>query len=242
MYFPPSTDCLQFPLDIVCSLSTLVVRRLHMICIFVLSPWKMIFTFSSDQVSAGNGSAGWGSRGFSLLFSIHSVPCGKPQLSLNPYLNSLFIYLFIHSFIHFAYLYCFFSCCHLPWAWGTVLQEHRAFEGNVNCRQHWVPSVFSSESSISESWTGNRALRRQAQVQEYSLFPGPGCVEVGLSEEGGLWEGGEGKGTFRSRCSWLRKESRSNQSSAVLQTIHSFGERQTKHSLLVQCINVRGLP
>lgn len=32
-------------------------------------------------------------------------------------------------------------------------------------------------------------------VQEYPLFPGPACVEVGLSEEGVLWEG-RGKGHF----------------------------------------------
>lgn len=87
----------------------------------------------------------------------------------------------------------------------------------------------------------HRGPAKTCRVQEYSLFPGPGYVEVGLSEEGALGEGGEEKGTLRSRCSWLQEESCSNQSSAVSQTIHSFGGRQTKHSLLVQCINARGL-
>lgn len=63
------------------------------------------------------------------------------------------------------------------------------------------------------------------------LFPGPGCVEMGVSEEGALWEGGEERGTFQSRCSWLCKESCSQRTSAGSQTIHSFGKRQTKQSL-----------
>lgn len=63
------------------------------------------------------------------------------------------------------------------------------------------------------------------------LFPGSGCVEVGLSEEGALWEGGEERGTFWSRCSWLWEESCSQRTSAGSQTIHSFGKWQTKQSL-----------
>lgn len=86
----------------------------------------------------------------------------------------------------------------------------------------------------------HRVSAKTCRVQEYSQFPGPGSAEVGFSEEGALGEGGEERGTCRSRCSWLQKESCSNQSSAVLQTIHSFGEGQTKHSLLVRRINVRG--
>lgn len=88
----------------------------------------------TEEVHAGNGSAGQSSGGgrcLSVSFSVFSVPCGKPWFFSFVGPEPLPLFLF-----SFAYPYCFLSCCHLWWAWGTMLKEHRAFEGNVNCRQH----------------------------------------------------------------------------------------------------------
>lgn len=158
-------DCLQFPLIGVCSSSITVVRRLCVISIFVLSLWKMTFTFSS--------------LGWSPMKSVLEMaqPCWAAEGADVFLFYSSFLMCPVASFSSFSllvlnlYLYSsltpivFFSCCHLRWARGTMLQEHRAFEGNVNRRRHWVPSVFSSESSISESWTGDTAWRRHAEFR-----------------------------------------------------------------------------
>lgn len=88
------------------------------------------------------------------------------------------------------------------------------------------PSVLSSESPVSElRWLSWPMLGEDLpELRNRPLFPGPGGAEVGLSQEGALWEGGEERGPFRSRCSWLWKESRSQRTSAGSQTIRSFGK------------------
>lgn len=164
--FQPSTDCLQFPLVRICSSSLTVVRSLHVIYVFVLSPWKMTFTFcsvggcslmKSMLKMAQPGKAAEGADVF--LFYSRFLVC--PVVSLSSLLSlNLYLYFF---FLLLTPIFFFFKRCHLWWAWGTMLQEHRAFEGNVNCSPHWVLSVFSSESSILECWTGDRALRRRAE-------------------------------------------------------------------------------
>lgn len=100
-----------------------------------------------------------------------------PQLVLNLYLSFAFP---LHLF------HCFSSCCHLRWAWGT-----QSFWGK--CKLQAAPRsvcflIGKQHFRALHWWWGSAKTSR---AQEYSLFPGPGCVEVGLSEEGAL--GREGR-------------------------------------------------
>ena len=96
-YFPPSADCLQFLL-VLCSLSIPVEIRLHVICIFVPSPWKMTFTFCSDQIPAGSGSARQGSRVGSRQFSVIFLICSVPWQALALFLRWSWTFTFLSVF------------------------------------------------------------------------------------------------------------------------------------------------
>lgn len=191
----------------------------------------------TDEVHAANGSAVQGSGGgrcLSVLFSIFTVPCGKALVLFLCWSWTL-------TFIPFLF---WLPLLFFPAVTRGGLGEQccRIIELWRECKFQAAPRpvcfLIGKRHFAELNW--HRGSAKTRRVQEYSLFPGPGSAEVGLSEEEALGEGGEERGTRRSRCSWLGKESCSNQGSAVSQTIHSFGERQTKHSLSVQRINVRG--
>lgn len=146
-----------------------------------------------------------------------------PQLVLNPYLYSFFFF----SSLSLSFLFLLSFAVGL----GNNVAGTQSFWGKCKLQAALSPVCFLIGKQHFRELNWRQGSVKTCRVQEYSLFPGPGCVEVGLSEEGALWDGGEVKGTFRSGCSRLRKESRSNQSSAVLQTIRSFGGRETKQSL-----------
>lgn len=180
----------------------------------------------ADEVHAGNSSAHRAAEGAD-VFLFYSPFWVCPGTSLSSFLL-LALNLYLYLFICFCLPLLFLSCCHLWWAWGTMLPEHSAFEGNVNCRRPWVPSVFSSESSISESSSGDRALRRHAE------FRNPPCSQALVVQKWdflkrGHSEGRGEEGHFEKQMLLASEGKCSNQSSALSQTIRSFGERQTKH-------------
>lgn len=101
-YFPPSADCLRFLL-VLCSLSIPVEIQLHVICIFVASPWKMTFTFCSDQIPAGSGSARQGSRVGSRQFSVLFLICSVPWQALLLFLSWSWTFTFLSVFFPLTY-------------------------------------------------------------------------------------------------------------------------------------------
>lgn len=183
-YFPPSADCLQFLL-VLCSLSIPVEIRLHVICIFVPSPWKMTFTFCSDQIPAGSGSARQGSRVGSRQFSVIFLICSVPWQALALFLRWSWTFTFLSVFFP-SLIPLFLFPLSFAVGWGT-----QSFWGK--CKLQAALSSFCfliGKQHFRElhRWQGSAKTSR---VQEYSLFPGPGCVEVGLSEEGAF--GREGR-------------------------------------------------
>lgn len=68
----------------------------------------------TDEVHAENGSARQGSRGgrcLSVLFSIFSVPCGKPQFfSVEPESLPLFLFPFAYAYFFFFFFLNAVTC------------------------------------------------------------------------------------------------------------------------------------
>lgn len=177
----------------------------------------------ADEVHAGNGSAGRATRGVDVaLLCFLSLVCrGQPQsfslLVLNIYLYSSFLWLLF-----------------LPAVTCGGLLGTQSFWGRCKLQAALSPSVFSSESSsVSESWTGDRVLCSRAEFRSIPSSQALAVQKWDFLKRGYLARAGR-KGAFAEADApafLALKESCSNQTSAVPQTIPSFGEKQHTESL-----------
>lgn len=244
MHLQPGTDCPQLPLPgFALPLSQLGEGCLRSgVLVYLPERWLPHSAVwedgrtCADEVHAGNGSAGQGNQGADVaLFCFLSLVC--PMASLRP-----FSLLVLNIYLYSSCLCLLF----LPAVTCGGLLGTQSFWGKCKLQAAPSPSVFSSESSVSESWTGDRVLWRRA---EFRSIPGSQALAV---QKWDFLKRGHSARAGRRRAlaeadapAFLSlKESCSNQTSASRPTDNPQLWRETNNtqSPLVRCINGRGSP
>lgn len=233
MHFQPSTDCRQLPLPG----SALLYRSCEKAA-WGLGFWPISLKDDfpilqrgrtcTEEVHAGNwdGLSQQGNPGADVaLLCFPSLVC--PVASLRPFplvgpehLPSVPLLMPIVS-----------SCCHSWWALGNNVAGTQSFWGKCKLQAAPSPSVFSSESSISESWTGDRVLWRRAGFRSVPRSQALAVQKWDFLKRGHAARAGRKRALAEADApAFLSlEESCSHQTSAVPQTIPSFGETRTAH-------------